>query len=137
VLNKCLKCSSASKCSAIASKRSTSALSAPVLELSSRDHIRGQKYIEIGRQDDGFTLTPSLKLKYDKFAKIVGDCLKQDYLKWHFIRASVHDLKPCFAFGFSNFTGIQAWLAIDHTNKLANKNKTRQSNMEKAIKILK
>ncbi len=40
-----------------------------------------------------------------------------------------------YAFDLSNLTGIQAWLGIDHTNKSANKNKTRFTNMEKAIKI--
>ena len=44
--------------------------------------------------DDGFTLTLSLKLKYDEFAKIVGDHLKYDYLKLQFFRANVYDLKP-------------------------------------------
>ncbi len=38
-------------------------------------------------------------------------------------------------FDLSNLSGIQAWLGIDHTNKSANKNKTRFANMEKAIKI--
>ena len=38
-------------------------------------------------------------------------------------------------FDLSNLNGIQPWLGIDHTNKSANKSKTRFANMEKAIKI--
>lgn len=38
-------------------------------------------------------------------------------------------------FDLSNLNGIQPWLGIDHTNKAANKSKTRFTNMEKAIKI--
>jgi ubiquitin carboxyl-terminal hydrolase 7 len=44
--------------------------------------------------EDGFTLTLSLKLKYDEFAKIVGDHLNYDYLKLQFFRSNVYDLKP-------------------------------------------
>lgn len=43
--------------------------------------------------------------------------------------------EDAYIFDLSNLNGIQPWLGIDHTNKLANKNKTRFSNMEKAIKI--
>ena len=35
----------------------------------------------------------------------------------------------------SNIAGIQPWLGIEHQNKAANKNKSKFSNMEKAIKI--
>ena len=38
-------------------------------------------------------------------------------------------------FDLSNLNGIQPWLGIDHTNKAANKSKTRFTSMEKAIKI--
>ena len=43
--------------------------------------------------EDGFTLTLSLKLKYEEFAKIVGDYLKCDFLKLQFFRANAYDLK--------------------------------------------
>ena len=43
--------------------------------------------------DDGFTLTLSLKLKYDELAKIVGDHLKYDSLKLQFFRSNLYDLK--------------------------------------------
>ncbi len=40
-----------------------------------------------------------------------------------------------FVFDLSNLSGMQTWLGIDHTNKLANKSKNRLGTMEKAIKI--
>lgn len=38
-------------------------------------------------------------------------------------------------FNLANLGGVQPWLGIDHQNKAANKNKSRFSSMEKAIKI--
>lgn len=44
--------------------------------------------------DDGFTLLLSLKMKYDEFAKLVGDHLKHDYMKIQFLRtANSYDMK--------------------------------------------
>ena len=43
--------------------------------------------------DDGFTLVMSLKMKYDEFARIVGDYLKYDPLKLQFFRSNTYDLK--------------------------------------------
>ena len=43
--------------------------------------------------EDGFTLMLSLKMKYDEFAKLVGQHLKHDYQKLQFFRASNYDLK--------------------------------------------
>jgi ubiquitin carboxyl-terminal hydrolase 7 len=43
--------------------------------------------------DDGFVLLLSLKMKYDDFAKLVGQHLKYDYQKLQFFRTSTYDLK--------------------------------------------
>ena len=44
--------------------------------------------------EEGFTLLLSLKMKYDEFAKLVGQHLKHDYLKIQFLRtANSYDLK--------------------------------------------
>jgi ubiquitin carboxyl-terminal hydrolase 7 len=43
--------------------------------------------------EDGFILLLSLKMKYDEFAKLVGQHLNYDYQKLQFFRTSTYDLK--------------------------------------------
>lgn len=43
--------------------------------------------------EDGFTLLLSLKMKYDEFAKIVGEHIKHDPQKLQFFRSNLYDLK--------------------------------------------
>lgn len=44
--------------------------------------------------DEGFTLLLSLKMKYEEFARLVGEHLKHDYLKLQFLRTTnSYDLK--------------------------------------------
>ena len=43
--------------------------------------------------EDGFILLLSLKMKYDEFAKLVGQHLNYDYQNLQFFRTSTYDLK--------------------------------------------
>lgn len=67
--------------------------------------------------EDGFVLLLSLKMKYDEFAKLVGEHLNYDFQKLQFFRTSTYDLKGSITQPIKYNSEFQLKDAVNMTNK--------------------
>ena len=86
--------------------------------------------------EDGFVLLLSLKMKYDEFAKLVGQHLKYDYQKLQFFRTSTYDLKGSITQPIKYNPDFQLKDAVNMANNNNNKQFVRKLYYQKLnIKI--